>query len=71
MREADFRLYVQDILDAIERIDQYLEGITFEQFSKDNKTIDAVVRNFTVIVKPQKTFPQKLSSIIQKLPGKE
>lgn len=71
MHEADFRLYVQDILDAIERIDQYLEGITFEQFSKDNKTIDAVVRNFTVIVKPQKTFPPKLSSIIQKLPGKE
>jgi len=57
MREKDFRLYVQDILEAIGRIEQYLEGLTFEQFSKDIKTIDAVIRNFAIIGEAAKNIP--------------
>ena len=49
MREKVFRLYVQDILEAIQRIDQYMANITFEEFSKDSKTVDAVIRNFAII----------------------
>ena len=33
MREGDFRVYVQDILESIRRIDDYLEGLSFEEFS--------------------------------------
>jgi uncharacterized protein with HEPN domain len=57
MRDKDFRLYVQDILEAIGRIEQYLEGLTFEQFSKDIKTIDAVIRNFAIIGEAAKNIP--------------
>ena len=57
MRKVDFRVYIQDILEAIQRIDEYLTGITFEEFSKDNKTIDAVVRNFAVIGEAAKNVP--------------
>jgi uncharacterized protein with HEPN domain len=42
----DWRLRVGDILDAIE---QYVVGLTFEQFTVDRKTVDAVVRNLEVI----------------------
>jgi uncharacterized protein with HEPN domain len=49
MREKVFRLYVQDILEAIQRIDQYMANLTFEEFSKDSKTVDAVIRNFAII----------------------
>ena len=57
MREGDFRVYVQDILEAIRRIDDYLEDLTFEEFSKDNKTVDAVIRNFVVIGEAAKHIP--------------
>jgi len=57
MRKVGFRVYIQDILEAIQRIDEYLTGITFEEFSKDNKTIDAVVRNFAVIGEAAKNVP--------------
>jgi len=57
MRKVDFRVYIQDILEAIQRIDEYLTGTTFEEFSKDNKTIDAVVRNFAVIGEAAKNVP--------------
>jgi uncharacterized protein with HEPN domain len=57
MREGDFRVYVQDILEAIRRIDDYLGALTFEEFSKDDKTVDAVIRNFAVIGEATKHVP--------------
>jgi uncharacterized protein with HEPN domain len=45
----EWRLRVEDILDAIARIQRYVEGLTFEQFLADQKTVDAVVRNLEII----------------------
>jgi len=49
MPPRDWRMRIEDILDAIARIQDYTRGMTFEAFSHDRKTIDAVVRNITVI----------------------
>jgi uncharacterized protein with HEPN domain len=49
LRPREWRLRVEDILDAIARIEQYVNGLTFEQFCADQKTLDAVVRNLEVI----------------------
>lgn len=43
--KRDPRLYLDDILDAIEKIENYVKGLTFEEFSEDSKTVDAIVRN--------------------------
>jgi len=48
-KERDIRLYLDDILEAIEKIEKYTDGLDFEQFRKDDKTGDAVIRNFSVI----------------------
>jgi uncharacterized protein with HEPN domain len=37
------------MLDAAKKILEYTEGFSFEDFLNDDKTIDAVVRNFEVI----------------------
>ena len=42
-------LRISDIIEAIQLIFEYVEGMTFDQFTEDQKTIDAVVRNFIVI----------------------
>jgi uncharacterized protein with HEPN domain len=55
--KRDFKVYVQDILEAIRRIDEYLEGLTFEEFAKDNKTVDAIIRNFAIIGEATKHIP--------------
>ena len=34
------------MLDAAYRIQTYTEGLDFEEFVNDQKTLDAVVRNF-------------------------
>jgi uncharacterized protein with HEPN domain len=46
-RETDERL--RDILAAIAKIRRYTAGMDFRAFADDEKTIDAVIRNFAVI----------------------
>jgi uncharacterized protein with HEPN domain len=45
----EWRLRVDDVVEAIARIERYVEGLTFEQFQADQKTVDAVIRNLEVI----------------------
>ncbi|NQS98354.1 MAG: DUF86 domain-containing protein [candidate division Zixibacteria bacterium] len=45
----DFSIYFKDILESIKRIQNYVEGMDFNSFKNDSKTIDAVLRNFEVI----------------------
>ena len=49
MPPRDWRLRIEDILEAAGRIETYIAGLTFEQFQADRKTVDAVVRNLEVI----------------------
>jgi len=50
-------MYLQDLLVAMTRIAEYLEGYTFDQFKKDYKTVDAVIRNFEIIGEASKKLP--------------
>ena len=49
MSRRDSLLYLQDIVDSIEKIEEYTHGRSFEEFSSNNEKIDAVVRNFEII----------------------
>jgi uncharacterized protein with HEPN domain len=43
------KLLVDDIVKAIEEINQFVEGYTFESFMADAKTKAAVIRNLEII----------------------
>ncbi|MBI3666305.1 MAG: DUF86 domain-containing protein [Acidobacteria bacterium] len=45
----DYKVYLEDILEAISRIRQYTKGFSLEDISNDSKTFDAVIRNLEVI----------------------
>lgn len=53
----DYRLYLDDILECCEKIADFTAGMTFEAFSKDARTIDAVVRNIEIIGEAVKNVP--------------
>ncbi len=40
----DHRLYLDDILGAIDRIQSYVEGMDYTLFAADQRTMDAVIR---------------------------
>ncbi|MCB2206437.1 DUF86 domain-containing protein [bacterium] len=47
MRDA--RIYLDDILHSISRIENYVWQMTSEDFESDEKTQDAVIRNLEII----------------------
>lgn len=42
-------LLVEDIIDSANKILDYTNNLSFEEFTKDGKTVDAVIRNFEII----------------------
>ena len=42
-------LLVEDIWEAIEKIERYASGLNHDAFVKDDKTVDSVVRNLEII----------------------
>ena len=54
------KLLLEDIIESAEKILQYTKGISFEEFSKDNKTVDAVIRNFEIIGEASNLLPDEL-----------
>jgi hypothetical protein len=53
---------LRDILAAIDKIRRYTAGMDFATFAGDERTIDAVIRNFTVIGEAANHLPDELVS---------
>ena len=50
MSKRDLRLYVEDILESIEAIEDYMVDIdNFVDFTKDRKTYSAAIREYIII----------------------
>jgi uncharacterized protein with HEPN domain len=58
----DYKVYLEDILDAIIKIQLYTENLSRETFFADSKTIDAVVRNLEIIGEAIKKLPEEVRS---------
>lgn len=70
MSKRDTHLYLEDIRLAIERIEEYTKGMSFEKFLRDAKTIDAVVRNIEVIGEAAQHVPNELQTKYPEIPWK-
>jgi uncharacterized protein with HEPN domain len=47
------------MIDSGQKIMSYTDGLTFEQFISDSKTIDAVIRNFEIIGEAANRLPEE------------
>ena len=56
----DFRLYLDDILEAIHQIRTYMADQNEEAFAKDRKTQDAVIRNLEIIGEAAGNLPEQV-----------
>ena len=56
----DYRLYLEDILEAAGKIEQYLEGMSLHEFARDSMRVDAVLRNLEIIGEAAKGVPAEV-----------
>ena len=63
MSKQEVQLLLEDILQASQKILSYTYGISKEDFLKDDKTIEAVVRNFEMIEEAANRVPEDFKII--------
>ena len=66
----DYRDYLQDIRDAITETEEFTSGMSFETFTRDRKTINAVVRSLEVLGEAAKRIPDNLRAQSPDVPWK-
>jgi len=69
--KRDPRLFLQDILLCLERIERYTGGMSFREFAADEKTVDAVIRNFEIIGEATKNVPESIRSRYPAIPWRD
>ena len=68
--EREWRFRIEHILAAIEKIMRYTATMTFEQFAADDRTVDAVIRNFLVIGEATRHVPDRVRASAADIPWK-
>ena len=71
MSKRDPALFLYDILECIEKIERYISGMTYEDFEKDERTVDAVLRNLEVIGEAARNTPLEIRSRYYDIPWRK
>jgi len=59
MSKRPIDLLLSDIRQSIDRIEQYIKNLSFDAFSDDRKSVDAVVRNLEIIGEAANRLPDE------------
>jgi uncharacterized protein with HEPN domain len=71
LKKREYWDYLRDILEAVDDAESFVEGMSFEQFAKDKKTMHAVVRSLEIIGEAAKNIPADVREKYGKLPWKK
>lgn len=67
----DPKLYLKDILAAMDAIEQFVEGVEFENFKNDDMKSSAVIRKFEIIGEATKNIPEEIKQKYPAIPWKD
>jgi len=62
--------YVNDILDAVVEVEDFTKDMDFNEFAKDKKTTNAVIRSLEIIGEAAKKIPETLRKRYPNIPWK-
>ncbi|MEW5761429.1 MAG: DUF86 domain-containing protein [Candidatus Thermoplasmatota archaeon] len=71
MKKRDYRDYINDIINSINDTVSFTENMTFSDFVKDRKTINAVIRSIEVIGEATKNIPIYIKDKYPSVPWKK
>lgn len=70
--KRDVRVYIEDILEAIAKIEEYMKGLKEEEdFFNNTQTQDAVIRRLAIIGEATKNIPQEFRKRYPDIPWRQ
>lgn len=71
MSKRDWKILFEDIIESINKIENYSHNLTFEEFSQNTLFIDAIVRNLEIIGEASKNIPEEIQNKFRDIPWKK
>ena len=68
MPYRNWQMRIDDILEAIDKIERYTNGFDFTAWQNDEKTIDAVIRNLEIIGEASSHLPIEIQEQYEDVP---
>ncbi len=68
--KKDYRVYIDDMLEAINKIAEYVAGGDEVRFSRDTEKQDAVIRRLGIIGEAATRLPQEIRVLAPSVPWK-
>jgi len=68
MNERSYLMFLEDIIESIEKIELYIRELPYNAFIEDSKTVDAVVRNLEIIGEASKRIPDNIKENLKEVP---
>lgn len=66
--KRDYKLFIKDIISAIESIEVFVDDMSFDDFIVDDKTSSAVIRKFEIIGEATKDIPDWIKEEYPEIP---
>lgn len=60
MTKRPYKIFFEDILEAMDKIDRYTKGFDKEMFLENEVVVDAVVRNLEIIGEAALNIPEDI-----------
>ncbi|MEM3149983.1 MAG: HepT-like ribonuclease domain-containing protein [Candidatus Nezhaarchaeales archaeon] len=67
----DYKVYLEDVLEAIAKIERYVANLSFEEFTRNDMVVDATIRNFEIIGEAIKRIPEEVRKKYLDIEGKK
>lgn len=68
MSDRKYADFIQDIIDAINSINKFMDGLSFDDFAADDKTSSAVTRKFEIIGEAANRIPKNIQDKYPEIP---
>ncbi len=67
----DISLYIKDMLQNMRDAEEFIQGLSYDQFQSDRKTLNAVMRSVEVIGEAAKKVPDGIRAKYPSVPWRE
>jgi len=68
MKSTEYKLFIEDILESIEKIQRYIKNLDYEKFKDNELVADAVIRNLEIIGEASKNIPDNIRAKYPNVP---
>ena len=69
--KREFILYLEDMLQSMERIEEYLGNLDFSKFKMNYLVVDAIIRNFEIIGEASQKIPKNIQEKYPEIPWRK